>query len=255
MSLQSLALTVAVLALALACSGGDLLLPGGDGPAPKVEKFDGDDQTTPVGTRVPVAPAVVVTDDSGSGMAGIDVTFEVVEGGGRVAGAETTTDDNGIAAVERWTLGDEPGVNRLQATVQRSGITGNPITFSATATEAPAAPPEEEPPIEEPPARPRLVFQVQPSDTKEGAEIEPAIVVSIVDAKGNVVPDIHGEVELTLLGGRRARLRGDTDQALRDGIATFRGLHIDRDARGYRIRASLNGLTSVESSTFDIIDD
>jgi hypothetical protein len=172
---------------------------------------------------------------------GVQVTFAVIEGGGTIDTPSPTTDASGVATAGRWVLG-AGGPNRLRATVQGSGITGNPITFAATATVVPAEPE-------------RLVFRVQPSRAEKGKRIEPAVQIAVV--RGSAISSgRQGEVRLELLGGdRRARLRGATGHDLAGGVATFDNLRIDREGRGYRLRASVNGLTSVESNAFDIIDD
>lgn len=61
------------------------------------------------------------------------MVFTVGSGGGSITGGEATTDPNGVARVGSWTLGSA-GTNTLIATVAGEGITGNPVTFTATAT-------------------------------------------------------------------------------------------------------------------------
>jgi hypothetical protein len=77
----------------------------------------GNGQSATVGTAVPVAPAVRVRDASGDPVAGVSVQFVVTAGGGSVTGSPATSDADGIAAVGSWTLGSEPGTNRLEARV------------------------------------------------------------------------------------------------------------------------------------------
>ena len=56
-------------------------------------------------------------------------------GGGSILGSATVlTGSDGISRVGGWTLGASPGPNTLRATVTGTGITGNPVTFTATAT-------------------------------------------------------------------------------------------------------------------------
>lgn len=76
---------------------------------------DGDGQTAPAGTDVPVAPSVRVVDQYGNGVAGITVTFTVTAGGGSVTGEEQVTGADGVATVGSWTLGPVPGGNELTA--------------------------------------------------------------------------------------------------------------------------------------------
>jgi adhesin/invasin len=51
-----------------------------------------------------------------------------------VSGANQTTGADGVATVGSWTLGGTAGANTLRATVGVDGVTGNPVTFTATAT-------------------------------------------------------------------------------------------------------------------------
>ncbi len=94
----------------------------------------GNGQTGLVGYPLNVAPAVLVRDAANAPVASAQVTFAVAGGGGGVTGADATTDVNGIATVGSWTV--QLGTNTLTATVAGSGITGNPVTFTATGAQA-----------------------------------------------------------------------------------------------------------------------
>lgn len=74
-----------------------------------------------------VTPTVVVRDAAGRVVAGAVVTFQVTAGGGSVSSSTVTTNNSGTASVT-WTLGPEPGVNTLVATVP--GL--DPVTFTVT---------------------------------------------------------------------------------------------------------------------------
>lgn len=96
-----------------------------------VATFAGDLQTGLVGFALNVRPAVRVT-SLGAPVSGVGVTFAVASGGGSVVGSATiNTNGNGVAQVGGWVLGGAPGGNTLTATVAGSGVTGNPVTFSA----------------------------------------------------------------------------------------------------------------------------
>lgn len=86
------------------------------GPAHAVEIVAGDGQSASVGSRLPVAPAVRVTDEWGNAVPGLLVTFAITGGGGALAGSIKTTGTDGIAAVDSWDLGSAPGPNGLSAT-------------------------------------------------------------------------------------------------------------------------------------------
>jgi Big-like domain-containing protein len=86
------------------------------GAASDVAVNDGDAQSAAVGTNVPIAPSVVVTDVFGNGVPNIQVTFAVTAGGGATTDPVVTTDAGGVARVGSWTLGTISGDNTLTVT-------------------------------------------------------------------------------------------------------------------------------------------
>lgn len=100
-------------------------------PPAQIAIVDGNNQTAPAGTPVPIPPSVRVVDAGGLPLAGIKIAFSVTQGGGTVTGATQFTDADGVATVGGWTLGPTPGVNKLRAKV--SGATLS-IVFTATGT-------------------------------------------------------------------------------------------------------------------------
>ena len=101
-------------------------------PAKTIAASAGNNQKAAIGTAVATRPSVLVTDAGGNPVSGVSVTFAVASGGGLASGAAATTNTSGIATVGSWTLGAVPGANTLTATV--SGLSGSPVTFTATAT-------------------------------------------------------------------------------------------------------------------------
>ena len=91
-------------------------------------------QNSAVETKVTVPPSVVVRDQNGDPLAGIKVTFTVTQGSGTITGANRTTDANGEATAASWTLGPAAGLNVVTASIAGTGITGNPVTFTAIGT-------------------------------------------------------------------------------------------------------------------------
>ncbi|HKG92285.1 MAG TPA: hypothetical protein VKA84_10355 [Gemmatimonadaceae bacterium] len=77
------------------------------GAPARLRVLEGDWQTAPAGTTLPIAPAVYVTDGWGNRLAapGIRVVFRAFGGSGTVTGAEQITDADGVARVGSWTLG------------------------------------------------------------------------------------------------------------------------------------------------------
>jgi adhesin/invasin len=103
---------------------------GTAGAAASVVAVAGNNQTALQGSNVLTPPTVRVTDLSGNPVIGATVTFAVVLGGGSAAGLSQLTNTQGQAAVGNWTLGSG-APNTLTAAVAGSGITGNPVTFTA----------------------------------------------------------------------------------------------------------------------------
>ncbi len=118
---------------------------GTAGAAASVAAVAGTNQAAVQGTAVATPPTVRVNDGSGNPVVGATVTFAVTGGGGSATGLTKLTNAQGQAAVDSWTLGTGTP-NTLQATVTGSGISGNPVTFTAQSatqigiTSAPAGP-------------------------------------------------------------------------------------------------------------------
>lgn len=105
---------------------------GGAGPAAVIAANTGNNQTGTAGGLVATAPSVKVTDANGNPVSGFSVTFVPGSGSGSVTGGTVATDGNGVATVGSWRLGVTPGPQTL--VVSASGLSGSPVTFSATAT-------------------------------------------------------------------------------------------------------------------------
>jgi hypothetical protein len=106
------------------------------GPPASIAIAAGNNQQVPAGTPVPTPPAVVVRDANNNPVAGVPVTFEVVSGGGSITGESIVTGEDGIAEIGSWILGGT-GPNLLRATAAGVGISGNPVTFTATPSASP----------------------------------------------------------------------------------------------------------------------
>ncbi|HJR15976.1 MAG TPA: hypothetical protein VJ808_03905, partial [Gemmatimonadales bacterium] len=104
---------------------------GNPPPATQIAVADGEGQTAPAGSLLPLPLAVVVTGEGGVPIPGVAVTWSVIEGGGAVTPINPTTNAAGIASAD-FSLGPAEGPHRAQAEV--SGVTGSPVIFSATAT-------------------------------------------------------------------------------------------------------------------------
>lgn len=97
------------------------------GPAASLVAYDGTDQSAVVRSPVPEPPTVFVADAHGNPVSGVVVDFEVRVGGGTVSGAPASSDAEGLARVDSWTLGPDPGPNGLRAS--SAGL--EPVDFGA----------------------------------------------------------------------------------------------------------------------------
>ena len=115
------------------CSRADLLAGLDAGPASEAVLI-GNDQQAAAGAELAEPVTVKVLDAAGRPVAGQMVNFVVTAGGGEVYAGASVTDTQGLAR-DWWTLGAEPGVNRLEVRAVDSA-TGAPVvfgTFQATA--------------------------------------------------------------------------------------------------------------------------
>jgi hypothetical protein len=91
-------------------------------------KIGGDNQFGFAGYPLADPVVVRVLDADGTGVAGVGVTVAVTSGGGTVSALSLPTDGEGYASVT-WTLGAEPGPNRLE--IGAGSIEGSPASFTA----------------------------------------------------------------------------------------------------------------------------
>jgi adhesin/invasin len=101
---------------------------------------------------------------------------------------------------------------------------------------------------------PTLVVQVQPSTTRVGQPISPAVVVRVVDGLGATLTDFPGSVTAVLsTRPAGADLEGDTVEPFQNGVATFDGLRIDLAGTGFRLGFTAPGAVGTVSSSFTVV--
>jgi len=81
--------------------------------------------------------------------------------------------------------------------------------------------------------------------------VDPAVQVAVLDRNGQVVTQGELEIKLELTGNNGGKLRGHERKKTRSGIATFDDLNVDKEGQ-YRLRASSDGLPSIDSDVFEI---
>ena len=116
--------------LLLGAIGGLTVALGGCVEPALVDLLEGDEQLNLPGAPTNVPPAVVVRDRENKPVKGVEVKFQVVQGGGLITGGTVKTGKDGVARVGSWVLGE--GENQLTATVTGDQVEGNPVTIRAT---------------------------------------------------------------------------------------------------------------------------
>jgi len=225
---------VSALAYLVSCGGSD-----STGPAPKVPTSlgisVGNNQTAEVATAVPIAPAVLVRDQNGDPMSGIDVTFTVQTGGGTITGGTATSGSNGVATVGSWTLGTAAGSNTLRGSI--TGLT--PVTVTATGAAGTAT---------------ALALTTPPSAAvPSGGMFPQQPVAQLHDIYGNdrAQAGVPVTVSITSGGGTlNGTLTENTDAT---GAAVFTNLEIIGTVGPRSLTFTSPGLTSVASGTIDVL--
>ncbi len=107
------------------------------GPPSQIIANMGMNQRGGIGLPAPMPFEILVVDTNGNPVSGVDVTFQVIQGGGNINNLDSwlqPTDANGVAR-SAFTLGFEPGINNNVVTADFSGLTGLPATFTVTGLE------------------------------------------------------------------------------------------------------------------------
>ena len=125
-TIASMASVVAIIAAA-ACGADN---PSGPDNTPATVSANGTIPASAViASPVIPAPSVIVRNAAGAPLPNVRVTFLVTAGDGLAIGTSQLTDAGGVATVDGWYLGDNPGVQTLVATAG-----GKSVTFTMQAT-------------------------------------------------------------------------------------------------------------------------
>jgi hypothetical protein len=183
-----------------------------------------------VNSPVSPDPSVVVRDEAGNGVPGVQVTF-TPNRNGSVSPETATTNEQGIAQVS-WTLGSTANVQySLTARVESSAI---PIVrFTATARAGAAG---------------RLRIEVQPSSpTQSGTAFAQQPVIQVVDQAGNPTQQSGLTVRATISSGPTGELQNASATTDAAGRAAFTGLTLTGAVGNYALSFSAPGLTGATS--------
>lgn len=185
------------------------------------------------GSPVAPAPSVKVTDGAGNPVAGVSVAFAVTAGGGSVSGESQTTNGSGIATVGSWVLGTTAGSSNNQLRASSAGLSGSPVTFTASALAGSAG---------------KLTIEgTQPTSGQSGAVLTPSFVLQLRDANNNPVTMGGIEISAAIASGPGGTLAGATENTNSQGRATFDALAISGPSGSYTISFGGNDITGVTS--------
>lgn len=202
-------------------------------PASKLVLGSGGAQTGAV--NAPLADTIVVrtlaSDDVP--VEGVVVSFAVATGAGTLSVLTDTSDANGDVKTA-WTLGAALGTQTITAT--SAGLTGSPLTISATAVAATPV---------------RLEITQEPTGTTAGALFAPQLTVIARDAFGNAVPTFTDGVTVNVVGAEPPTLLGTTTRAAVGGTATFDDIGLTK-AGAFQLVVSSGSLASDTTATLVI---
>jgi hypothetical protein len=100
-----------------------------------------------------------------------------------------------------------------------------------------------------------LEVHTQPSDGQGGEAIPQQPVIKVVDMSGNFIPSVSGTMvsgHIETNGGMNGMLTGNLTVSVKDGLAVFLDLVIDKAGDLYALSFSSPGLTAVTSAPFNI---
>jgi alpha-tubulin suppressor-like RCC1 family protein len=163
------------------------------GAAHTILAVRGDGQTAAVGAVLADSLVARVTDRYGNPVAGQTIRWQAGDGGG-VSDSETVTGADGEGRVA-WRLGSGSGSQSAQAAV--GGLTGSPLTFTATAS----------------PGLPASVRKTSGDGqtAPAGTRLASPIVAQVVDEYGNGLPGQRVNWIITAGGGTTNPTTGTTD--------------------------------------------
>jgi uncharacterized protein YjdB len=183
-------------------------------------------QSGTASSAVATPPSVRVTDIGGNPVSGVNVTFTVTAGGGTTSPASpavVATNASGVATITSWTLGAVAGANAL--TAGATGLTGSPITFTATAVAgAPTT---------------IAASSVITQSAIAGSAVSAAPSVRVTDATGNGVPGVTVTFAVTGGGGSITPTTVSTNAT---GFATLTSWTLGTVAGPNSVTATVAGL-------------
>jgi hypothetical protein len=186
---------------------------------------------------VPLSVAVTAFDSHGNLASGspfaVALTLFTNPSSATLGGTSTVNAVNGVASFSNLSLDKAGSGFVLRATV--GAITVNSSGFNVTS--GPAS---------------TLAFTDQPASSVAGTGMG-TVQVTAYDSFGNTATTFNGNVAINVLAHpSNPSLAGTTSVLATAGVATFSSLQIARAGTGYVLRASSTGVSSSNSSSFDV---
>jgi adhesin/invasin len=186
----------------------------------------GHEQTGIAGQVLAERLFVQVSTEAGQGVPGVRVQWAVAAGGGSLSASATDADGQGRASVA-WTLGRTAG-SPQSVTASVSGLSGSPVTFTATA-------------VPGPPAK----LSVSAGDSQSATvntlvPIAPAVLVQ--DINDNAVPEAAVTFAVTGGGGSVTGAAATTGSG---GVATVGGWTLGTMAGANTLSATVGALPAL----------
>lgn len=174
-----------------------------------------------------------VRDADGKGLGGVKVTFSVTGG----ADQSSNTSNDGLANANFSSEKAEEKTVTVKA--ELNGVTtelgSKTLTFVAGPAEG-------------------IRFKVQPTTTKAGVAISPAVVLEVTDGRGNVVTNDNAFMaSVRLVRSNGGSVQNGAATVAVNGLITFPNLVINRVQTGYALRAETTSGAADESVMFDVV--
>lgn len=213
------------------------------GPAAKLQ-LTGGPVTATAGVVLTSLSAQVV-DALGNPVAlnGTNINVAITSGSGTAGAtlfgtANVPTDANGLALFNTLVI-KKAGVS-YSLTVSGTGVAS---AITAAFDVAPAA-------------ASTLNFSVQPVATTSGQPIFQSVTTTVTDTLGNIITSSSASISIAIKAGTGtagALLAGTVTRSAVNGVAVFPGLIIDSVGTSYQFAATAAGLTTANSTPFDIV--
>lgn len=216
--------------LLVGCSGSN---PGNSGVDAARSSLEADKTSVTANNQDSVRITATVRDADGRALGGVKVTFSITGG----ADQSGSTSNDGVATASFSS--EKAEEKRVTVKAELNGATTELGTKTVTFVAGPAE---------------GIRFRVQPTTTKAGAVMTPAVELEVTDGRGNVVADDGSfTASVRLVRSNGGSVQNGAAVAAVNGVITFPNLIINRVQQGYALRAEAMSGAADESERFDVV--